>query len=103
MLFTTFNGISVFDGANWSELLVDGNSVHAQEMMYDSQNRLWVCATSVKMYDGTNWTNFPETENAFVYGIDFPLRSTDCNKMDQNYPCFERPRNINPAISPIAE
>lgn len=70
MLFTTFNGISKFDGTNWSELLVDGNSFYAQEMMFDSKNRLWVCGSSVKMFDNNNWTDFPETTNAYVYGID---------------------------------
>jgi len=63
VLIASDGGVSIFNGTNWSEYLVNGESgTYVNEIFKDSQNRLWFMGSPNLMYNGSAWTNFTETD-----------------------------------------
>ncbi|MBI9066309.1 MAG: PKD domain-containing protein [Salinivirgaceae bacterium] len=68
MLFANQGSVMSFDGTNFTEFLIDSESVYVNEIFRDSYNTIWFYGSDkLKRYDGTNFTDFSADVAAIGY------------------------------------
>ena len=71
--FGTAEGISIFDGTDWSTLYeIDGISLKNTSYVFkDSQNNMWVAVAAgyIMKFDGINWFKYTSNETFTHYGV----------------------------------